>query len=110
MANNSSDVVITNFMATGYNADVTANKSGFVITGRIVCNPDKDITSFNGDVRKDDALVCNFNSQAYMPIPSGTPVLTYNLSNIKDIALASQALVAIGAAETDIQAEVKKVE
>ena len=79
-----------------------------MITGRIGCNSDKDITSFNGEVRNDDALVCNFNSQAYMPVPSGTPVLTYNLSNIKDITLASQALIAIGAAETDIQNELNK--
>ncbi len=107
MATNSSDVVITNFMANGYNGDVTATKSGFAIAGRIVCNSNKDITSFNGDVRTNDALVCTFNSMS-TPGQGGVPVLTYNLSNIKDVAIASQALIAIGAAETDIQNEINK--
>ena len=104
MAQAQNSVVITNMAATGYNADVTCNEAGFVITGTIACDPNKILTSFNGEVQKDNALVCRFNSYQYGG-PSGQG-LSYNLSDIRDITLASQAILAIGAAAVEIQNEV----
>ena len=110
MANNQDSVVINNFKAIGYNADVVVSKSGFTITGKISTNGDKVINKFDGTVMKNDQRVCAFNSYQRMPPSEDQSGLAYNVSDITDITLASQALIAIGAAEVDIQAEVKKVE
>lgn len=104
MANN---LAINNLLATGYNADVEATKSGFVITGKVGLDTQKNITSFSGEVKKDDAFVCRFNT-FNKPIPMREQGITFNLNDIQDTELGSQALVALGEVFDEVQTEVKK--
>ena len=98
-------VAITNFKSIGYNADVEVSKSGFAITGKIGMDGDKKIVKYDGTVIQDNQRVCSFNS--YQRIPAnGESGLAYNISDIFDAELASQAILAISASVADIQAEV----
>lgn len=105
MAVNQNSVIITNLEATGYNANVEATQSGYVITGQVSCNGQKLIISFNGQVDKDNERICSFNSYQYAPPTEEQSGLSYNITDIRDITKAAGAIVAIGAAETAIQAE-----
>lgn len=90
---------VTNFKATSYNGQVEATEGTTKVQGEFVTNPEKGITSFEGNVTVDDEQIGSFNGYW-----NGSK-LRYNITNtgIEDFATVAAA---VAAAKTAIEAEI----
>lgn len=90
---------VTNFKATSYEGQFQATEGTTKVQGEFVTNPEKGITSFQGNVTVDDEQIGSFN--AYW---NGSK-LRYNITNteIEDFATVAAA---VAAAKTAIEAEI----